>query len=101
MHTLRIDPPLLLPEVPDERGACVARLQALLSLRRGILQTHVRDVDGKPELCLHYDPALISGEEVRQLASRPAARRAVPAALSGTDVIGKLGGRSPLCGTWS
>jgi len=68
MHTLRIDLPLLLPEVPDARDACVARLQALLSPRRGILRTHVREVDGKPELCLHYDPALISGEEVRQLA---------------------------------
>ncbi len=80
MHTLRIDLPLLLPELPDARDVCVARLQALLSPRRGILQTHVREVDGKPELCLHYDPALISGEEVRQLAK-----------AAGADVHARVG----------
>lgn len=80
MHTLRIDLPLLLPELPDARDACVARLQALLSPRRGILQTHVREVDGKPELCLHYDPALISGEQVQQLAR-----------AAGADVHARIG----------
>ncbi len=68
MDRLRIDLPLLLPDVPDARDACVARLQALLAPRKGIVQTHIREHDGTSEFCLHYDPALISGEEVRQLA---------------------------------
>ena len=68
MQKLRIDLPLLLPDVPDLRDACVARLQALLTPRRGVLRTHVRGGDRRPELCVHYDPALISGEDVRQLA---------------------------------
>jgi Cd2+/Zn2+-exporting ATPase len=68
MQKLRLDLPLLLPELPDLRDACVARLQALLSPRRGVLRTHVRQVDGRSELCVHYDAALITGEEVKQLA---------------------------------
>ena len=62
MAKQRIDLPLLLPDLPDVRDACVARLQALLTPRRGVLRTHVRGRDGRPELCVHYDPALISGE---------------------------------------
>jgi Cd2+/Zn2+-exporting ATPase len=68
MAKLRIDLPLLLPDLPDLRDACVARLQALLSPRRGVLRTHVRSGTSRPELCVHYDPAVISGEDVRQLA---------------------------------
>ena len=69
MPKLRIDLPLLLPDVPDVRDACVARLQALLTPRRGVLRTHVRGREGRPELCVHYDPALITGEDVRRLAT--------------------------------
>lgn len=68
MQKLRIDLPRLLPDVPDLRDACVARLERLLSPRRGVLRTHTREEDGRPELCVHFDPELISGAEVEQLA---------------------------------
>ena len=69
MSTLRIDLPLLLPDLPDARDACVSRLQAQLAPHKGIIKTHVRTRDSGPEFCLHYDPSLITGEAVRQLAT--------------------------------
>ena len=80
MKKLRIDLPLLLPDVPDLRDACVARLQSLLTPRRGVLRTHVRGGGNRPELCVHYDPALITGEDVRRLA-----------AAAGAEIHGRVG----------
>lgn len=82
MKTLRISLPLLLPDLPDARDACVARLQALLSPRRGILATHIPNSSSTPELCVHYDPALISADEVRGLAH-----------AAGADVHARVGHR--------
>ena len=65
---VRLDLPLLLPEIPDERDACVQRLQALLTERRGIEGTHVVEQGGRSVLCLHYDPNTISLAEVQGLA---------------------------------
>ncbi len=39
--TLRLDVPLLLPEVPDARDACVTRLEALIDAQRGIGRTRL------------------------------------------------------------
>lgn len=65
---VRLDLPLLLPEIPDARDACVQRLQSLLTQRRGIEGTHVVEQDGRPVLCLHYDPDTISLADVQGLA---------------------------------
>lgn len=58
----RIDLPVLLPEVPDERDACVARLQAILQNKPGTLRTHIvcEEPDARPMLCLHFDPSVVS-----------------------------------------
>jgi Cd2+/Zn2+-exporting ATPase len=65
----RIDLPLLLPDVPDERDACVARLETLLARGKGIVRAHVPAGDGQPpKLCLHYDPSVVSLTEVQRLA---------------------------------
>ncbi len=67
---LRLDLPLLLPDVPDARDACVARLETILEGTQGIVRTHVLNPED-PEgavLCLHYDPALIPLSEVRRIA---------------------------------
>ena len=62
---IRLDLPLLLPDVQDSRDACVARLLTALQARPGITQAHVLDVGATepgssvpattPTLCLHYD----------------------------------------------
>jgi Zn2+/Cd2+-exporting ATPase len=74
MQKLRIDLPLLLPDVPAVRDACVARLERLLTPRRGVLRTHARDDARGPELCVHFDPNLISGGEVEQFAKAAGAQ---------------------------
>ena len=74
MKTIRIDLPVLLPEVPDARDACVRRVQALLSPRRGITHTHITDENGRSVLCVHYDPDTLTVDEVRRLAEAAGAQ---------------------------
>lgn len=68
MKSVRIDLPVLLPEIPDARDACVQRLQALLSQRRGIEETHIVEEAGRCTVCLHYDADTIALDEVQRLA---------------------------------
>lgn len=85
---IRLDLPLLLPDVPDERDQCVQRLTALLSEQVGVARVHVllpddaedeveRSASSKaeretartsPVLCLHYDPAQLTLSDVNALA---------------------------------
>ena len=65
---------LLLPEVEDERDACVGRLQTQLAAVRGISTAHVATHGGKPKLCLHYDPSLVSFDAVDRQARRVGAQ---------------------------
>jgi len=65
---LRLDLPLLLPDIPDTQDACVIRLQERMTGRPGVAQAHVVGVaEGKPQLCVHYDPAVISVARLREL----------------------------------
>ena len=65
---LRLDLPLILPDVHDPQDRCVARLQQSLVGRPGVEQAHLVGLDaGAPQLCVHYDPALISLGRVREL----------------------------------
>ncbi len=67
---LRLDIPLLLPEVGDEADRCVARLTSELEGREGVDKVHVVRADGSaaPQLCIHYRPDILPLERVRQLA---------------------------------
>ena len=69
-ETLRLDLPLLLPEVPDARDACVHRLTESLETREGVERAHIRDTeDGRgAELCIHYDPGVLPLARIRQIA---------------------------------
>ena len=57
---------LVLPGVPDEQDSCIARLTELLQAK-GLEKVHIVPQDGKPTLCLHYDPAQASLAQVRSL----------------------------------
>jgi len=70
---LRLDIPVLLPEVEDERDQCVARLREFLEANRGIERVHVERDDGRATLCLHYEPNLVSLDRVRRLAEEAGA----------------------------
>jgi Cd2+/Zn2+-exporting ATPase len=57
---------LVLPGIPDEQDSCIARLTELLQAK-GLEKVHIVPQDGKPTLCLHYDPAQTSLAQVRRL----------------------------------
>ncbi len=71
--TLRLDIPLLLPEVEDAGDRCLETLERELLRHKGIFQAHVR-TGHPPQLCIHYDPNLISLRDVEQLAKRTGSR---------------------------
>lgn len=75
MEKTRINLDILLPEVPDERDECVARIINMLQYKRGIDKVHVLPEDGnrKAQLCFHYDPSEVSISKVEQLAKRAGA----------------------------
>lgn len=72
MNKEQIELNLLLPTVPDEGDACVDRMVELLATKVGIDAAHiVKSSDAQPnQVCIHYDPQLVSIGEVRELATR-------------------------------
>jgi Zn2+/Cd2+-exporting ATPase len=70
MSKLRLDIPVILPEIQDEADACVVRLADALCERDGIDKAHVVAASGEAPatLCIHYDPAILSLPRVRELA---------------------------------
>ena len=65
---LRLDLPLVLPDVDDANDRCVTRLLDALSGRPGLAEAHVVGREsGSPQLCIHYDPAILSLTRVREL----------------------------------
>ena len=71
----RIELRVLLPDVPDQRDACVARLEGMLGEHRGVVRAHAVGEDGGPgELCLHYDPEVVTLAQVERLARSAGAR---------------------------
>ena len=72
MKKIQIEIPVLLPEIADEKDQCVHRIMALMEGRNGIEKIHI--TDSKPaEICIHYDPDIISLEQVETLARQSGA----------------------------
>ncbi len=59
---------ILLPEIPDERDACVQRVMDTLQARKGVSQVHVVGAGADAQLCFHYDPNQISLLEIEESA---------------------------------
>lgn len=70
MEKLKINLDVLLPDIPDERDACVDRIIVALHNKRGIDTIHIVPAEGlrKSQLCFHYDPLVISVQKVQDLA---------------------------------
>ena len=66
---LKLDIPVVLPQVSDESDACVQRLNAELVGRAGVEEAHVvaSGPDGPAHLCIHYDAELLSLARIREL----------------------------------
>ena len=61
---LALELALVLPGIPDERDSCIARLTEMLQAQ-GMEKVHIVQQDGKPCLCLHYDPTQFNLRQVR------------------------------------
>ncbi|MEP0547694.1 MAG: heavy metal translocating P-type ATPase [Rhodothermales bacterium] len=74
-ESLRLDLPVLLPDVPDVRDACVARLTDALTATAGVESAHVLPAeDGEPaRVCIHYDPGAVALPRIRRIAERTGA----------------------------
>ncbi|GAA5232029.1 heavy metal translocating P-type ATPase [Verticiella sediminum] len=66
---LRLDIPLVLPDVDSAADRCVSRLTAELVGRDGVESAHVVPADdgGAAQLCVHYDPAVLPLPRIREL----------------------------------
>lgn len=72
---VRLELPLILPEVDDPGDPCIGRLVKLLDGRPGLEQVHLKTPEGAPPaLCLHVDPAVLSVARVRDLVSAAGAQ---------------------------
>ena len=82
MEKLKLEIPVILPEVPDEKDQCVNRLITLLQGKKELAEVHIDKGDDTevPRLCFHYDPRLISIDRVRSLAKQ-----------AGAEITGKYG----------
>jgi Cd2+/Zn2+-exporting ATPase len=90
-ETIQLDLPLLLPDIADDRDQCIIRLERLLENRHGIQRVHVNRDNDPAQLCLHFDPDLISLGDVQRLARAAgsdfsARYRHERLAISGMDV---------------
>ena len=87
--TIRLDLPLLLPDIDGDQDACVLRLVSLLEGRPGIDQVHITHgsdsvshpagehppgmTESGASLCLHYDPERISLSRLEAIAMQAGA----------------------------
>lgn len=72
--TIELEIPLLLPGIESEKDECLARLEASLQDRKGILRVHLEREKSPVDLCLHYDPNLLTLTEVKRIAERAGAQ---------------------------
>jgi Cd2+/Zn2+-exporting ATPase len=75
MEKIKISLAILLPEIPDERDACVQRLISIAQRQRGIEKVHLvpKDGDSDAQFCFHYDPDIISMNQIQHLAQEAGA----------------------------
>lgn len=73
-NTIELEIPVLLPGVEDEQDQCVARLESTVRNHKGIIFAHLEPDQEPVRLCVHYDPILISIDDVRRLAKKTGAK---------------------------
>lgn len=71
--TIELEIPLLLPGVEDEQDKCLSRLETSLQNQKGIQRSHLEREKTPVDLCLHYDPNILSLADVKRLARRAGA----------------------------
>ncbi len=72
--TLELEIPLLIPGLTNHQDNCLVRLESALQNKRGIQRVHIEYQQDPQILCLHYNPSLVSLEDVRRTAEHAGAR---------------------------
>jgi Cd2+/Zn2+-exporting ATPase len=72
-NNVELEIALLLPEVEDAQDGCWERLETALSTRKGIHRAHLKRETDPVQLCVHYDPMMISVADVHSMARRAGA----------------------------
>ncbi|MCH7638422.1 MAG: heavy metal translocating P-type ATPase [Bacteroidetes bacterium] len=72
---LRLDLPVLLPDVPDARDACVGLLIDTLQTTDGVERVHIIPARNgeQAKICIHYDPGAVALPRIRRIAERTGA----------------------------
>ena len=73
-RTVELQIPILLPGVEDEKDKCLTRLDKTLAAQKDILRSHLENDKQPLDLCLHFDPNLLSLADVRRLAENAGAQ---------------------------
>ena len=73
MTTTQLDLNLVLPGHPPETDACLERLEQKLAQTRGVDKAHLNKTNGKAELCVHYDPDLLTLDGLERAATEAGA----------------------------
>lgn len=74
---LRLDIPVLLPDVEDANDVCVRRLIDEIGTQAGVVNVHVRPPRGAgvSQLCVHYDTAQLPFGRIREIVTAAGAKR--------------------------
>jgi len=65
---VKLNIPLLAPDIKDGYDDCLSHLEAALQYQKGIVRAHVERDQTPAQLCIHYDPNLISLAAVQRIA---------------------------------
>ena len=65
---------MLLPGIENEKDECLVRLETSLQNQKGIQRAHLERDKSPVDLCLHYDPNLLTLSNVKRLAERAGAQ---------------------------
>jgi Cd2+/Zn2+-exporting ATPase len=89
-ETIALDIPFLLPGVEDGGDECLPILEQKLKGVKGIKQAHVNQNGGPPQLCIHYDPNLVSLATVQRLAQETGSQLAARYRHERIPIMGML-----------
>ena len=68
-HTIQLDLTLVAPALANERDDCWIRLTDQLQTLRGVQKAHLLTDKAPAQLCLHYDPNLVTLAQVERMAT--------------------------------
>ncbi len=68
MKKLKINLNIILPEIPDERDACVDRIIAVMQKHKGVEEVHIVGKGNEAQVCFHYNPDIISIDQIQEKA---------------------------------